>query len=202
MDTRRIMSTGNSSGGCISLWLAFHKDMAKPRSKDAIARESTHLTCVSVDQTLTSVDPRFIQKLMPGFNLAGSNLHQLLGISIEELSALPAKKIKAIEESSPINHVTEDAPPTLIRYNGKADGRFTIHHARFGVTLKKRMDDVGATCHIVAGGETIGNSQRRGRPQHSVPGRRENRASCRSISFSGHSGSGAFSCAPARSTRG
>ena len=81
LDKQRIASTGSSSGGCLSLWLAFHDDMAKPRSKDPIARESTRLTCVAVTQAVTSVDPRFIRDLMPGSN-THRNFDQLFGIDI------------------------------------------------------------------------------------------------------------------------
>src|SRR5688572_13263164 len=43
LDKKRIGATGGSAGGASSLWLAFHDDMADPKSSDPIARESTRL---------------------------------------------------------------------------------------------------------------------------------------------------------------
>ena len=41
LDKQRIGATGGSAGACTSLWLAFHDDMADPKSDDPVAREST-----------------------------------------------------------------------------------------------------------------------------------------------------------------
>src|SRR5262249_1001720 len=49
IDKKRIGATGGSAGGCSSLWLAFHEDMADPGSTDPIARESTRLYCAAVN---------------------------------------------------------------------------------------------------------------------------------------------------------
>ena len=43
-----------------------------------------------------------------------------------------------MEEVSPINLVSKEAPPTLLRYNDKLDARYGIHHASFGKALKTR----------------------------------------------------------------
>ena len=43
IDKTRIGATGGSAGACSSLWLAFHDDMADPKSSDPVARESTRL---------------------------------------------------------------------------------------------------------------------------------------------------------------
>ena len=58
LDKKRIGATGGSAGGCSSLWLAFHDDLADPNSKDPIARESTRLYCAAVDGAQTSLDPK------------------------------------------------------------------------------------------------------------------------------------------------
>ena len=48
IDKTRVGATGGSAGGCSSLWLAFHDDLADPKSADPVARESTRLYCVAV----------------------------------------------------------------------------------------------------------------------------------------------------------
>src|SRR5262249_40387229 len=46
IDKQRIGAVGGSAGGFTSLWLAYHPDMADPKSPDLVARESTRITCV------------------------------------------------------------------------------------------------------------------------------------------------------------
>ena len=41
LDPERIACYGGSAGAGISLWLAFHEDLADPNSDDPIARQST-----------------------------------------------------------------------------------------------------------------------------------------------------------------
>ena len=59
IDPTRVASTGGSAGAGTSLWLAFHDDLADPKSDDPVARQSTRLTCVAVDNGQSSYDPRF-----------------------------------------------------------------------------------------------------------------------------------------------
>ena len=49
LDKQRIGASGGSAGACSSLWLAFHDDLADPKSSDPIARESTRLWCAAVN---------------------------------------------------------------------------------------------------------------------------------------------------------
>ena len=86
LDANRIASTGGSAGGGISLWLAFHNDLAQPDSKDAISRESTRLTCVAVSGAQSSYDYRFTDSI----GLVGFTRHpSITGIygatTVEEL---------------------------------------------------------------------------------------------------------------------
>src|SRR5262245_4805795 len=48
LDPARIACTGSSAGAGISLWLAFHDDLADPKSTDPVARQSTRLSCAAV----------------------------------------------------------------------------------------------------------------------------------------------------------
>src|SRR5262249_58169250 len=67
IDKKRIGATGGSAGGCSSLWLAFHDDMADPDSKDPIARESTRLYCAAVNGAQTTLDPKILREGMPNY---------------------------------------------------------------------------------------------------------------------------------------
>src|SRR5262249_61449998 len=48
LDPKQVAATGGSAGAGISLWLAFHDDLADPQSKDPVLRQSTRLTFVAV----------------------------------------------------------------------------------------------------------------------------------------------------------
>lgn len=160
LDGERIAATGNSSGGCLSLWLAYHDDLAKPRAKDPILRQSTRLVCAAVTQAVTSIDLRFVRELMPGC-AAYRNFEETFEISADNLDQLPSGKYELMEEYSPINHVSKEAPPTLLTYNRGLDAPFGVHHAVFGKALKERADAVGAPCDLVAGGKPLAGSQKK-----------------------------------------
>ena len=70
LDKKRVGATGGSAGACTSLWLAFHDDMADPKSTDPVARESTRLTAVAVAGVQTSLDPTQVRGWMPNAKMA------------------------------------------------------------------------------------------------------------------------------------
>jgi acetyl esterase/lipase len=58
LDKRKFAATGGSAGAGISLWLAFHDDLADPGNKDPVLRESTRLCCVLPSNVQCSYDHR------------------------------------------------------------------------------------------------------------------------------------------------
>jgi hypothetical protein len=57
------------------------------------------------------------------------------------------------EESSPINHLTADDCPVRLYYPQPNDplpenspGKLHIHHPKFGIVLKEKMDALGIEC--------------------------------------------------------
>src|SRR4249920_3281427 len=68
LDKTRIGATGGSAGACSSLWLAFHDDLADPKSDDPIARESTRLYCAAVNGAQVSLDPKELRAWMPNYS--------------------------------------------------------------------------------------------------------------------------------------
>ena len=160
LDKGKVAATGTSSGACLSLWLCHHKDMAKPKARDPVERQSTRLTCAAVNQAVTSLDPRFIRDLMPGCS-AYQRFEEFFGYEGQDLDSLSKKKYELMEELSPINHVQEGGPPTLLRYTGILDGPFGIHHGAFGEAFMERSRSLGVSCDLVAGGTPIGNSRPR-----------------------------------------
>ena len=92
LDPKRIAATGGSAGAGLSLWLGFHDDLADPNNADPVLRESTRLTCMSVNAGQTSYDPRFIRDLFPGSNVYKIGaLAQLFDMDPNKLDDLPRK---------------------------------------------------------------------------------------------------------------
>jgi acetyl esterase len=157
LDPKRIAATGNSAGAGLSLWLAFHDDLGDPNSDDPVLRQSTRVTCVSVFNGQTSYDPRFIRELFPGTDVyKGPALARLFDVDLNELDDLPDEKYKLFEFVSSMNHLTKDDVPAQLIYAGTLVTPITsqdigIHHARFGRSLKDKMDRLGIECELQTG---------------------------------------------------
>ncbi|HVW35919.1 MAG TPA: alpha/beta hydrolase, partial [Pirellulales bacterium] len=59
--TDRIALTGGSAGACTSMWLLLHDDLADPKAKDPVLRESTRVCAAAVVAGQTSIDPKVIE---------------------------------------------------------------------------------------------------------------------------------------------
>jgi acetyl esterase/lipase len=162
IDPKRVAATGGSAGAGISLWLAFHDDLADPKSDDPVRRQSTRLACAAVFNGQTSYDPRFIRQLFPGKDVYKIGaLRQLFGVDLDKLDGLPADKYKLFEECSPITHLSRDDPPVLLSYTSPLDAEVTntgigIHHPLFGKVLKERMDELHIPCELYAANQRVG----------------------------------------------
>ncbi len=121
IDKTRIGATGGSAGACSSLWLAFHDDMADPKSSDPIAHESTRLTCAAVSVAQTSLDPQQMKKWTPNSNYGGHAFgftgDKKTGKSqFQQFLEGREKILPWIKEYSPYELVTADDPPIFLSY--------------------------------------------------------------------------------------
>ncbi len=153
IDKKRIGATGGSAGGCSSLWLALHKDMADPKSDDPVARESTRLYCVAVNGPQTSLDPKELREWMPNY---GYGAHAFGFNNFQTYLDNRDKILNWIKEYSPIEHVTKDAPPIFMEFPsqkeppvvGKAQ-KDPTHSAVLGIKLAERLKDAGVEVVVV-----------------------------------------------------
>lgn len=156
LDPALVASTGGSAGAGTSLWIAFHDDLADPKSDDPVARQSTRLTCVVVSGAQSSYDPRFAEKIglpRPNFERHPFFL-AFYNITKEEIDT--PKAYKLYEEAAPITYLTKDDPPAMLVYSF-ADEKVTnesnlglvVHHPRFGIALKEQMDKLGIECVVI-----------------------------------------------------
>ena len=136
IDKKRIGATGGSAGGCSSLWLAFHDDMADPKSKDPIARESTRLYCAAVNGAQTSLDPKELREWMPNYSYGA---HAFGLPNFQSLDDNREKVLKWIKEYSPIEH----------RHQGRSADRLVLRRrkGREGRRLAQGPDPLGHPGH-------------------------------------------------------
>jgi acetyl esterase/lipase len=146
LDKTRIGATGGSAGGCSSLWLAFHPDMADPKSKDAIAHESTRLYCAAVNGAQTSLDPVQLREWMPNYSYGAHAFGKKnLAVVLEEREKL----LPWIKEYSPIEHVSKGAPPIGLFYGGDKDAKKgdspkdATHSPLLGRLLEEKLKAAG-----------------------------------------------------------
>ena len=155
LDSRLVASTGGSAGAGTSMWLAFHDDLADPKSADPVARESTRLTCIAVVNGQSSYDPRFAEKIglpRPNFERHAFFL-PFYGITKEEIDS--PKALERYDQAAPITYLTKDDPPALLTYTlpneevtATSDLNLVVHHPKFGIALKQQMDKLGIECVV------------------------------------------------------
>lgn len=157
LDKKRIGATGGSAGGCSSLWLAFHDDLADPKSDDPIARESTRLYCAAVNGAQTSLDPKELREWMPNY---GYGAHAFGLPTFQSLIDNREKVSKWIKEYSPIEHVTKDDPAIGLFYTGDKDAKVgdspkdPTHSPILGIKLEEKLKATGVDVILVYPGRT------------------------------------------------
>ena len=154
LDIENFAAFGGSAGAGISLWLAFHDDLADPDNKDQILRFSTRLTCAATMGAQTTYDPKVMKQWFGGQPEKHPALLPFYGVkSIDALNTPEVQKL--MDEASPINHLTADDCPVFLHYSLPNDDvdentpqRNWAHHPRFGIKLQQAMEKPGIECAI------------------------------------------------------
>jgi len=146
IDKKRIGATGGSAGGCSSLWLAFHDDMADAKSDDPVARESTRLYCAATDGAQVTLDPKEVREWLPNYTYGA---HAFGLKNLDEVESEREKLTAWIKEYSPISHVTKDDPPIGLYYGGVKGAKVGENHPDpthspiLGVKLAEKLKQTG-----------------------------------------------------------
>ena len=158
IDKSRIVLTGGSAGACTSMWILLHDDLADPKSKDPVLRESTRVTAAAVRGGQTSIDPKVIEPWL------GPNVlkHRMINMAVGEATIEGAlknyeKHRDLYVEFSPYNHLTKDDPPLFMSYGNdmtlpSKNAGHGIHHPVYGVKMKEKADKLGHECHLLISG--------------------------------------------------
>ncbi len=160
LDAKRVASYGGSAGAGISLWLAFHDDLAKPDSSDPIARQSTRLVAAGTTNGQSTYDMRTFSEW---FGVPDLSPHPALN----DFYAIQAgedwrseRVLKLMHDASPITHLTADDVPVFMVYGNKdapvdasTSPNVWVHHVRLGQKLKEAMNKLGLECTVSQDGE-------------------------------------------------
>ncbi len=150
IDKTRIGASGGSAGACSSLWLAFHDELADPKSNDPIARESTRLKCAAVIGAQTTLDPKQMIEWTPNSNYGA---HAFGKRNFEEFLSERESILPWIAEYSPYALLTGDDPPVSLIYKSPpALGQVQkdpTHTANFGLKLQEKCESLGVDCEFI-----------------------------------------------------
>jgi acetyl esterase/lipase len=160
IDKQRIGASGGSAGACSSLWLAFHDDLADPKSNDPVARESTRLWCAAVTGAQTSLDPKQLKEWTPNSRYGGHAFGfmdpkdlKTRDTQFDKFLAAREELLQWIKEYSPYELASADDPPVYLHYSaapalGK-EQKDPTHTANYGVKLQEKLRSVGVECELV-----------------------------------------------------
>ena len=162
IDPLRIAVTGGSAGACSSLWLAFHDDLANPKSDDPIARESTKPFCAATIGAQTTLDPIQILDWMPNATYGGHAFGYVWDKSdftVEIRSFLKDRDsvLVWIQEYSPYSLVTKDDPPVYLYYHGDTPEKGkakkdATHSSNYGALLVEKLEQLEMEYQFVHSG--------------------------------------------------
>lgn len=150
IDPARIAAAGGSAGACTSLWLAYHDDLADPKSTDPIARQSTRLKGAAVIGAQTTLDPAQAKEWIPNSRYGA---HAWGLGSFAQALAERERLLPWIAEYSPYALAGAGDPPVALFYpKPPAMGRNEkdpTHSANFGVGLQQHCRKLGIGCELV-----------------------------------------------------
>ncbi|WP_395748018.1 carboxylesterase family protein [Prosthecobacter sp.] len=160
IDKQRIGASGGSAGACSSLYLAFHDDMADPKSSDPISRESTRLWCAAVSGAQTSLDPKQLKEWTPNsrygghaFGFMDPNERKTRDTRFAEFLEKRESVLKWIKMYSPYELVSKDDPPVYLYYTSVPaigqEQKDPTHTSNYGVKLQEHCREIGDECELV-----------------------------------------------------
>ncbi len=158
IDPKRIGATGGSAGACSSLWLAFHDDLADPKSSDPIARESTRLLCAAVSGAQTSLDPKQLREWTPNSRYGGHAFGFMADpksrdTQFEVFFKNREQVLPWIKEYSPYELVSPGDAPVYLNYKAAPgigqEQKDPTHSSNYGVKLQEHCKAIGVPCELV-----------------------------------------------------
>lgn len=171
LDPTRIAAYGSSAGAGTSLWLAFHDDLADPKSDDPVLRESSRLTAAGCLDGQLSYDLRDWAKYVGSspFERSSEERLKFYGFADEKDAESPAGDA-IMRDCSMIGLISDDDPPVaaaaaLPNVEPTARGEY-VHHPKHAIAIGERCKEHGIECRMFlneSSGEEGSNEERRER---------------------------------------
>ena len=154
IDSSRIVATGGSAGGCSSLLIALHDDIANPKSPDPVERFSSRIAGAQVAGAQTTMNPFVIKERIGEKTFGNPMPYQPFGAeTAEEMMNYWGKYKELALKCSPVTHLTKDDPPLHLFYNVNREfpttsGSNGIHSPIFGEIMLEACQKFGVECHL------------------------------------------------------
>lgn len=154
IDTKRIVATGGSAGGCSSLLIALHDDIADPQSSDPVKRFSSRIAGAQVAGAQTTMNPFVIKERIGEKTFQNPMPYKPFGADTADDMMKDWNKYKSLVlQCSPITHLSKDDPPLHLFYNVNREfpttkGSNGIHSPIFGEILLEACQKWGVECHL------------------------------------------------------
>lgn len=156
----RIGATGGSAGGCSSLYLALHDDLADPQSSDPIAKQSTRLYTAAVTGAQTTLDPKILREWMPNYRYGGHafaiRTEKERDGAFQKFWEKREELMPKIKQYSPLEQVSKDDPAIFLEYPSqkkppvKGENQDDpTHSALLGMILKEKLTEAGVECVLI-----------------------------------------------------
>ena len=149
LDLARIASYGGSAGAGTSLWLAFHPDLADPRSADPVLRQSSRLVAAGAINTQATYNvlrwPEYLGAPTGDWERPSETAAFYGAKRSEELSTDRMKAILA--DVDMLGLISSDDPPVFM-FTSQPDGTpanrgHYVHHPGHARAVKSACDAVG-----------------------------------------------------------
>ena len=154
IDSSRIVATGGSAGGCSSLLIALHDDIADPQSSDPVKRFSSRIAGAQVAGAQTTMNPFVIEEMIGEKTFGNPMPYKPFGAeTAEEIMKNWGKYKELALKCSPVSHLTKDDPPLHLFYNVNREfptssGSNGIHSPIFGEIMLEACKKIGVECHL------------------------------------------------------
>lgn len=162
IDPSRIGCFGVSAGGGISLYLAFHDDMAESDAGERLLRESTRIACAAGKNTQASYNLWTWLDFLPGMKIIYFFRKRSMNRDIARFYGYPAyaefRPVQRMvcESLDMLEMMSPDDPPFWVRNDQKAGGwpknmnqmQHHPHHARVLAHRAKEAGITGYACSV------------------------------------------------------
>jgi len=154
IDPQRIVLTGGSAGGCSSLLVALHDDVAKVNSTDPVERYSSRVAGAVVAGAQTTMNPFIIKERIGEKTFGNPMPYKPFGAqTIQELMNDWGKYKNLVLKCSPLTHLSKDDPPLHLFYNVNREFPTSkssngIHSPIFGEMMLEACKEIGVECYL------------------------------------------------------